>query len=257
MNQTKSTRVSIVTGGASGIGRATVDALLAAGESVVVVDLPSDALRAVEQHPRVLAVGGDVTDAATNELAVALAEGEFGGLDAMILNAGLPASGDILTLPIEVFDRVLEVNVRGVLLGIRAAVPALRRRGGGRIVVTASTSGINADPNMWPYNTAKAAAINLAKGAALELAADAITVNVVCPGPTETGMTTGIKQVPEVYESLRRAVPLQSWGKASEVAAVIAFFASEASSFVTGAVVPVDGGITANTGQFTPRPLTK
>ena len=78
MNQTKSTRVSIVTGGASGIGRATVDALLAAGESVVVVDLPSDALRAVEQHPRVLAVGGDVTDAATNELAVALAEGEFG-----------------------------------------------------------------------------------------------------------------------------------------------------------------------------------
>jgi len=70
-------------------------------------------------------------------------------------------------------------------------------------------------------------------------------------------MTTGIKQVPEVYESLRRAVPLQRWGKASEVAAVIAFFASEASSFVTGAVVPVDGGITANTGQFTPRPLTK
>lgn len=257
MNQNKSSRVSIVTGGASGIGRATVDVLLAAGGSVVVVDLPSDALREVEQHPRVLAVGGDVTDAATNELAVALAEGEFGGLDAMILNAGLPASGDILTLPIEVFDRVLEVNVRGVLLGIRAAVPALRRRGGGRIVVTASTSGINADPNMWPYNTAKAAAINLAKGAALELAADAITVNVVCPGPTETGMTIGIKQVPEVYESLRRAVPLQRWGKASEVAAVIAFFASEASSFVTGAVVPVDGGITANTGQFTPRPLSK
>jgi len=167
MNQIKSTRVSIVTGGASGIGRATVDVLLAAGESVVVVDFPSDALREVEKLPRVLAVGGDVTDAATNELAVALAEGEFGGLDAMILNAGLPASGDILTLPIEVFDRVLDVNVRGVLLGIRAAVPALRRRGGGRIVVTASTSGINADPNMWPYNTAKAAAINLAKGAHL------------------------------------------------------------------------------------------
>ena len=257
MNEVTSGRVSIVTGGASGIGRATVDALLAAGESVVVVDLPSVALQEMEKHPRVLAVGGDVTDPETNNLAVALAEGQFGGLDAMILNAGLPASGDILTLPIEVFDRVLEVNVRGVLLGIRAAVPALRRRGGGRIVVTASTSGINADPNMWPYNTAKAAAINLAKGAALELAADAITVNVVCPGPTETGMTTGIKQIPEVYDNLRRAVPLQRWGRATEVAAVIVFLASEASSFVTGAVVPVDGGITANTGQFTPRPLAK
>jgi len=108
---------------------------------------------------------------------------------------------------------------------------------------------------MWAYNTAKAAVINLAKGAALDLAADAITVNVVCPGPTETGMTTGIKQVPEVYESLRRAVPLQRWGTAEEVAAVIVFLASQASSFVTGAVVPVDGGITANTGQFMPREL--
>ena len=108
---------------------------------------------------------------------------------------------------------------------------------------------------MWAYNTAKAAVINLAKGAALDLAADAITVNVVCPGPTETGMTTGIKQVPEVYESLRRAVPLQRWGTAEEVAAVIVFLASQAASFVTGAVVPVDGGITANTGQFMPREL--
>ena len=222
----QATRVSIVTGGASGIGRATVETLLAAGESVVVVDLPSQALKEVEQHPRVLAVGGDVTDAATNELAVALAEGEFGGLDAMILNAGVPASGDIVTMPIEIFDRTIEVNVRGVLLGIRAAVPALRKRGGGRIVITASTSGINADPNMWAYNTAKAAVINLAKGAALDLAADAITVNVVCPGPTETGMTTGIKQVPEVYESLRRAVPLQRWGTAEEVAAVIVCLSS-------------------------------
>lgn len=197
---------------------------------------------------------GDVTSSDVNGEAVAVAERHFGGLDAIVLNAGVAASGDILDLPLEVFDRTWEVNVRAVLLGIRAAVPALRRRGGGRIAVTASTSGIAADPGMWPYNSAKAAVINLVRGAALDLARDDITVNAICPGPTETGMTAGIRDVPSVHQALARAVPMQRWGRADEVAAVIEFFVSEASSFVTGAVVPVDGGITASTGQFAPVP---
>ena len=246
-------RVALVTGGASGIGRATVERLRRSGGSVVVVD--RDAADLVE-GPSLRLLIGDVTSDVVNTEAVAIAENAFGGLDAVVLNAGVAASGDIVDLPIEVFDRTWEINVRAVLLGIRAAVPALRRRGAGRIAVTASTSGIAADPGMWPYNSAKAAVINLVRGAALDLARDGITVNAICPGPTETAMTAGIRTVPAVYDALARAVPMQRWGEADEVAAVVEFFVSEAAGFVTGAVIPVDGGITASTGQFAPTPRT-
>ena len=246
-------RVAIVTGGASGIGRATVHALVAGGAQVVAVDLQVDA---IAESDDIATLAGDVTDPDTNAAAVALAMERFGRLDAVAFNAGVPMSGDLMDLPIEQFDRCLEVNVRAVVIGLRAVVPALRAGGGGRITVTASTSGIAGDPNMWPYNTAKAAAINLVRGAALELARDAITVNAVCPGPTETGMTAGISALPERYEGLRRAIPLQRWGQAAEVAAAIDFLLSPAASFITGAVLPVDGGIGASTGQFTPHPLT-
>jgi len=248
-------RVTIVTGAASGIGRATVERLVNRGEKVVAVDHAEEALDSIARPGVVEVVAGDVTDAAVSERAVSRAISVLGGLDAVVLNAGMPASGNLVDLPLEVFDRSLEVNVRSVLLGIRAAVPALRRRGGGRIVITASTSGIGADPNMWPYNTAKAAAINLGRAAAVDLGADRITVNIVCPGPTETGMTSGLAAAPSVYEGLRRSIPLQRWGQADEVAAVIVFLASAEASFVTGAVIPVDGGVTANTGQFSPRPV--
>jgi meso-butanediol dehydrogenase/(S,S)-butanediol dehydrogenase/diacetyl reductase len=246
-------RVAIVTGAASGIGRATVELLVHEGASVVAVDLDAEALGWAVGHEAIATEVGDVTNDELNHSMVASALDRFGHVDALVLNAGIPTSGDLLELPMERFDRAIDVNVRAVLLGIRAAVPTMRERGGGRIVVTASTSGLRGDPSMWPYNTAKGAVINLVRAVAIDLAADEITVNAVCPGPTETGMTAALKAAPDRYEALRRALPMQRWGRPEEIAAVIGFLASPASSFVTGAAVPVDGGVTASTAQFQPR----
>jgi len=246
-------RAAIVTGAASGIGRATVERLIVAGTSVVMVDRDPDGF-AWADSSQAVAIAGDVTDRETNERAAAAAVDHFGRLDAAVFNAGVSMGGDLLTLPLEQFDRAINVNVRAVAIGMRAVVPHLRAGGGGgRIVVTASTSGLGGDPNMWAYNTAKGAVVNLVRAAAVDLGADGITVNAVCPGPTETAMTARIGSLPEVHEGLRRRIPLQRWGRPEEIAAVIAFLASAESSFVNGAVIPVDGGVTASTGQFMPR----
>ena len=246
-------RVAVVTGAASGIGRAAAERIVAEGGSVVACDRDEAQLTWAADNDRIATVTGDVTDVATNERAVSVAIERFGRVDAIVLNAGIAMSGDLLTMPIEQFDRVIDVNVRAVVLGMRAAIPDMRRAGGGAIVVTASTSGIGGDPNMWPYNTSKGAVINLVRATAIDLAADNIRVNAVCPGPTETGMTIGIRHVPEIYDGLRRHIPMQRWGKPSELAAAISFLASPDASFITGVALPVDGGITANTGQFLPR----
>ena len=149
-------RVAIVTGAASGIGRASVERIVRLGGSVVALDRNAsgfDWLADFDLAASVEVFAGDVTDVDTNVEAVNVALDRFGRLDAAVFNAGVSMGGDLLDLPMSEFDRAMNVNVRAVALGIRAVTPTMRDAGAGRIVVTASTSGIGADPNLWAYNT--------------------------------------------------------------------------------------------------------
>jgi NAD(P)-dependent dehydrogenase (short-subunit alcohol dehydrogenase family) len=155
------------------------------------------------------------------------------------------------TLDMAVFDAAFDVNVRAVALGIRACIAPMRAGGGGSIVVTSSTAGLGGEARRWPYATTKAAVLNLVRSAAIELALDGIRVNAVCPGPVRTAMTARLTGGPD-GENLRKMIPMQRWGEADELAKVIGFLASPDASFVTGAVLPVDGGLSAANGHSLP-----
>ena len=249
-------QVALISGAAKGIGLAVAARLALEGADIVALDMAgsdlTDLARAVADHGRQVAmIEGDVTDPAAWDAAVAAAIERFGGLDILVNNAGIAGPfAPIDEYPIDAFDRVLAVNTRGSWLGIRAAAAQLRARNG-RIVNIASTAGLGGGRNTVAYTTSKHAVIGLTKLAAVELADAGVRVNVVCPSPTNTDMTKSLEigRSPEEIRFIRSRFeancPMGRYGEPSEIAAAIAFLVGPDSSFVTGAVLSVDGGVKA------------
>jgi meso-butanediol dehydrogenase/(S,S)-butanediol dehydrogenase/diacetyl reductase len=249
------TRVTLVTGAGSGMGRALTERLVAKGEAVVAVDLDDEKLAWTHNSERIAPFAADITEEVANDAAVAFATEQFGGLDAAALNAGIDTVGMIDVLSMDRFDRVLDVNLRGVVLGVRSVVPALRARGGGAIVVTSSMGGLVGQVGRSAYGIAKAGLVNMVQTAALELGHEGIRINAVCPGPIrDTGLSAGFEtRNPAAYRQYANRTALKRYGTAEEVASVMDFLLSSDASYVTGAALAVDGGATA--GQALDQPL--
>lgn len=249
-------RVALITGGASGIGLATVELFVAQGARVVVADLQEEKGRQLEKRfPGVVRFSAcDVTSEDRIRAAIALAASEFGGLDILFNNAGISDSmREIETLDADRWSWIYDLLVRGPALGMKHAVPLLAARGGGAIVNTASIAGLQAGYGPPAYSSAKAALIHLTRVAAAQLSPKGIRVNAICPGLIATSIFGASRGLPRevadqmaalVAENGHRAQPLATAGVPTDIAEAALFLASDAGRFVTGTHLVVDGGIT-------------
>lgn len=239
-------RVALVTGSAQGVGEAIAALLLERGLRVVMVDRDEagNAATAARLDPageRVHALTLDLRDAAAIAPAFAAAHDRWGAIDVLVNNAAYTTPTPLWGVSVQEWDDVLDTNVRAVFLLSRLAGAAMRRRGWGRIVNIASLAGQAPRPSGVPYAASKAGVIALTRSFAAELAADGVTVNAVAPGPIETPMVRAV--APEVLERLVAGIPVGRIGSPREVAALVAFLASDEAGFVTGATYDVNGGV--------------
>ncbi len=253
-------KIALITGATGGIGRAAARLFADEGARVVLVDLDEanlqDAVRSIGED-RASYAAADVTQPEQAQNYVKAAVDRWGGVDIYLANAGIEGSiSPIPDYPVDVFDRVMAVNVRGVWLGIKYVVPVMRERGGS-IVITSSTAGIGGSADMSAYTTSKHAVIGLMRTAALEGAPHGIRVNTVNPAPIETRMMRSIEEmrvaalddaavtVELTKQAAAARIPLRRYGNPEEVARLMLFLSSDESSFCTGGVYMVDGGRSA------------
>lgn len=246
-------KVVVVTGGSSGIGRATVRLLVEGGAKVVIGDLqpcpdefagPGEAVfrtTDVGEQPQIDALIGEAID-------------RYGRIDHLFNNAGIGDGTPTDKLDAETLHRVFSVNAAAVVYACGAVLPHMRRQSGGSIVNTASISGLAGDAATPAYNLTKGAVVNYTRALATELAGENIRVNCVCPGVTDTPIVKGILATEAVRDGWMAAIPMGRPARPEEIAQVVAFLFSDWASYVHGAVIPVDGGVMARTGFTDIRP---
>lgn len=245
-----SPRVALVTGAARGIGRAIAGELAAAGHVVAVGDLRAE--EAAEAAGQIGAGAAafrlDVSDTASVETAITDVEQRLGPIEILVNNAGWDELRPFLETDEEFWDRVIEVNFKGCLRTCRRVVPGMIERGYGRVINIASDAARVGSSLEAVYSGAKGGVVSFTKTLAREVARNGVTANAVCPGPTETPMLDEMfakgDESAKVLEAMRRAVPMRRLGKPGDVAAAVAFLASDRAGFITGQTLSVSGGLT-------------
>ncbi len=241
--------VAIVTGAASGVGFATVGRFRARGTRVVAVDRDADAVALFSDDAGVAVVVGDVAEPGTSDRAVAAAVDGFGRLDVLVNNAARFLLKPLVDTSLDDWDALMATNVRGLFLFARAALPAMTAGGGGSIVNVSSISGLVGLANQVAYGATKGAIVAFSKALAIEVAGAGVRVNVVAPGTIDTPFVrVPLRALPDPDATMRAIAathPLQRIAQPREIADAILYLASPEASFITGTVLPVDGGYTA------------
>lgn len=254
-------KVVLVTGGSLGMGRACVERFVAGGASVLAFSNDEASLRAVVADCGAQVRGhlGDVRRAGDLAAAVEAAVEAFGGLDILVCSAGIQRYGTAVDTPEEVWDDVLDVNLKGVFLAAKHAVPAMRLRGGGAIVAISSVQAYASQTGVVAYTASKGGVNALVRAMALDHAHENIRINVVCPASVETPMLRGSADLfkgagtrEDTLQAWGRAHPVGRIGQPPEVAEAVAFLASDRAAFITGADLKIDGGLMAKIGVVLP-----